>query len=93
MRKVFLAWASSKQISEDQRRIAERGLEREVPQSCLKNVPILTMYAQLARIAGDNDRFDQTLNQIRELNPQAADIISGAEDLFDVWEDFEPELS
>lgn len=92
MRKVFLTWASAGETDEGQRRIAKRGLEREVPQSCLKNVPILTMYAQLARIADDNARFDQTLKLIRELNQQVAEDVSKAEDLFDRWEDFEPEL-
>jgi tetratricopeptide (TPR) repeat protein/SAM-dependent methyltransferase len=92
MRKVFLKWASAEKTVEGQRRIAEKGLEREVPQSCLNNVPILTMYSQLARIAGDTDRYDQVIKRIREINIQAAENISGAEDLFDVWEDFEPEL-
>ena len=92
MRKVFLSWASSEQTDEGQRRVAERGLEREVPQSCLNNVPILTMYAQLARIADDNARFEQTLKRIRELNQQAAEAVFSAENLFDGWEDFEPEL-
>jgi tetratricopeptide (TPR) repeat protein len=92
MRKVFLTWAGSEQTVEGQRRVAVRGLEREVPESCLKNVPILTMYAQLARIAGDNARFDQILNRICELNKRAADDLSGTKDFFDRWDDFEPEL-
>ncbi|MDA8083856.1 MAG: hypothetical protein M0024_09400 [Nitrospiraceae bacterium] len=92
MRKVFLSWASAEQTDEGRRRVAERGLEREVPQSCISNVPILTMYAQLARVAGDNDKFDQTLKRIRALNQQAAEDISGSTDPFDRWEDFEPEL-
>lgn len=93
MRKVFLSWARAEQTDEARRRIAERGIEREVPLSCQNNVPILTMYAQLACIAGDSERFDQMLNRIRELNQQAAEYISSSENLFDVWEDFEPELS
>ena len=92
MRKVFLTWASAEETDEGQRRVAEQALEREVPQSCIKNVPILTMYAQLARIANDNARFDQTIKLIRGLNQQVAEEVSKAEDLFDRWEDFEPEL-
>jgi hypothetical protein len=93
MRKVFLSWAASEQNIEGQKRIAKRGLEREIPESCLKNVPILNMYAQLAHIAGDNVRFDQTLKRIRELNQTAADNLLSTADFFDRWEDFEPELA
>lgn len=92
MRKVFLAWAKQEQTGEGRRKIAERALEREVPQSCKSNVPILTMYAQLARIAGDDTRYTETVEQIRRLNPRAADDIDRSENLFDAWEDFEPEL-
>lgn len=92
MRKIFLTWASSKHTSDGQRRIAERGIEREIPESCLNNVPILTMYAQLAYIAGDNEKFDQVLMRIKELNQQAGNDISNPDNLFDNWEDFEPEL-
>lgn len=92
MRKIFLSWAKAEQSVQGRRRIAERGLEREVPPSCLKNVPILAMYAQLAFIADNDTRFEQTINQIRELNPQAADNISNTTNPFDGWEDFEPEL-
>lgn len=92
LRKIFLSWASVEQTAEGQQRIAKLGIEREIPQSCLNNVPILTMYAQLAYIARDNVRAEQTLKRIRKLNPRAAKDFSRVRNLFDRWEDFDPEL-
>jgi hypothetical protein len=92
MRKIFLSWAYAEGTADGQRRVAERGLEREIPQSFKNNVPILTMYAQLACIAGDNARFEKTLKLIRKLNQQVAEEVSNADNLFDSWEDFEPDL-
>jgi len=92
MRKVFLSWASSQRTTEERKRVAERALERKIPQSCQNNVPILTMHAQLARIANDDAQFEKTLRRIGELNQQAADDLSNSETLFDTWDDFDPEL-
>lgn len=92
MRKIYLSWAKAEQTGENRRRVAELALEREIPESCKSNVPILTMCAQLARIAGDNDRFDRIVDQIRMHNPDAAEVVAYALDVFDSWEDFEPEV-
>lgn len=92
MRKIFLIWAGSEPNAKNKQHIAQKGLEREIPSSCQNNIPILAMYAQLARIANDNTRFDQTLALIRKYHSLTAENILGIDNPYDRWDDYEPEL-
>ena len=92
VRKIFLIWANSESYPEQKIHIAQKGLERQIPDFCKMNIPILSMYAQLALIANDTSRLDQTLSLIRKNNPAVADSILFA-NVCDSWVDYDPELS
>jgi len=90
--KIFLIWANSELYPERKIHIAKKGLERKIPDFCKRNIPILSMRAQLARMANDSLQLEETIALIRQSNPSVAESIltvSGC----DSWEDYNPELS
>jgi tetratricopeptide (TPR) repeat protein len=90
--KLYLAWANSENEDITKQRIAANAIVQTVPAEFQCNVPIMTMFAQLAKIAVNETLFHETVEIIGKANPTAAAKLNAEMEVSDDWDDFEPDL-
>jgi hypothetical protein len=86
-KEVYLAWAKSETEEANRQIIAKQGLEIDVPSVIETNIPLLVTSAKLARLAGQDDLFEEMSGKLERINPRVMEHLRRGEERYSYWEE------
>lgn len=88
-RRVYLSWLRVESDEAVRSNLARTAIERPLPRHLQNNVPLLTMQAQLASIAGDELLVERYIELVRNVNPNVAARLFESMEQLQFWDDVE----
>jgi tetratricopeptide (TPR) repeat protein len=86
-KKAYLWWSLNESDSDERKVIATSGLNIPIDAALQHNIPIMVTSARLAKLAEDDERFEQMVKQIEEINSGVADLLRQESQELGYWEE------